>query len=355
MRANELFENDVKGEPADAAAHPILYHITDYTGLSYSVSTNSLRSKTSSYLSTTYDPGMNSVGGRHHYHFKFILDGRKCLESYGGDYYKSYAEYTDRSGKHWYDEKEIGLRTAKVEPLSEFCDGLVILINVFSRSFIQWMFYNIKESVSFTGSLNNSAAPKGIHSLHTFLQEWKKPLFAADGESHRALTIEEKKFLNDCLGLINKNVDFDKALYILAQKYEGKIADHSGANLTSTALDKEKYTTEIRSGFNKLLASGPITKINPNKTKAFVRKCLKKLGYADRVEEFMSWFEQADLFNPRLEPIRWGGIFDNFIKFDEDELKADIEYAREELARRIAAFGDDERFAARQHNQMWTD
>ena len=352
MRVNELFENDVKGDPANAVDHPQLYHMTDYTGLSYSISNNSLRSK-SSYLSTTYDSNMNSVGGRMHYHFKFILNGTKCLETYGGDYYKSYAHYTDGSGKHWYDEKEIGLRTRSIEPLNDFCDGLVIIINMFSRSFIQWMFYAINDSTSFTGTVNHSAAPKGIQSLHTLLQDWKKPLYVATSESHRDLTSEEKKFLNDCFSLIHQNVDFDRALYLLAQKYEGKIADHSGANITSAILDKEQYTTELRTGFNKLLASGPIDKIDPKKTRAYVRDWIKKLGYADRVDEFMKWFEQADLFNPRLEPIRWGSIFDNLIKFDEEDLKGDIEYAGEELARRVKAFGDDIRFAPRQHTQMW--
>lgn len=352
MRLIDLFENDVKGDSVDPSDHTTLFHLTDWRGLSHSINQNSLSSR-SSYVSTTYDSAMNSVGGRNHYHFKFILDGKKCLEQYSGNYYKSYAHQSD-GNLHWYNEKEIGLNTREIKPLSQYCTGLVILISVFSRSFIQWMFYENKEDHDMFGNLRNSQAPKGITSIRKINHEWKKPLYIQLETEIRPLNKEESQFLNDCFELSNKDINFDSALYSLAGKYPGKIKDHMGKVIKTQVLDKEKYAAEIRNGFNDLLANKPISKIEPNKTREYVKKWIVKLGFKEDLPRIMKALEAEDLFNPDLEPIRWGGIFDDLIEGDLNEVMEYIKYAGEELKRRKRVSGSlmgDE--GNRRHTKMW--
>lgn len=327
MKLNEVFaplkENDVKGKKV-TKSYPILYHMTDYQGFSHTVSNDSLTSQRQPYISVTYDKDMLHVGGRDHYHFRFQMDGEKILSNHEGYYYTSYAHIVGNgSGKHWYDEKEIGVQTKSLTPFKEVCLKVDILIPVFSRSFIQWLFYK-------TSSI------RGVEALAIVLNEWKKPITVG---GKRPFTDEEKAFLQDCFKL--RNTDFEEALEILVEKYDG-VQDHFGKKLTSKRLKNEKYIPARVGELNDILAEKPFDKIDVSALKRSVGQTVKVLN-PEKADEIMRDLEKHSLFNPYLAPINWRILFRDIA--DDDDYESYYDDMAKESKQREAFYKEDTAFS----------
>jgi hypothetical protein len=352
MKAIEITEASVKGKKVEPGSYKTLYHLTDYIGFSHSINTNCLSTLRSDRICTTYDPVMNHVGGRDHYHFKFALNGTKCLNNFEAYEYKSYATYTDGSGSLDWNEREISLMTKKIEPLSSYVDAVIILISPFSRSFVQWMFYNIRKSDdSFFGGPERSTAPRGITSMRTVMNEWKKPILIGDDNTIRHMTDKEHAFMQDCFKLDYQNKNFNRALLALAKKWS--LIGYFKEPLTVTTLVREKLRPAIITQLNKIMAMKPIDTIDMNKVKATVKAGITRMGYGKDVNRLMTAFEDAHMFHPVVEPAKWGTIFgwmvtdkstDKIIKYVND--------MKSELARKVEYYKTDEYHGM--HYEAWT-
>lgn len=354
MRYSELLEFDVKGKKASTTKYKQLYHLTDYRGFSYSVSQDKLSAFRYPYISTTYDPNMNSVGGRDHYHFKFILNGTKILSEFEANHYKSYANYTDGSGKHNYDEKEIAIDTKALSPLRDYVDGLVITIDIYSRSFIQWMFYTISERSSFMGGETQAAAPRGINSLFEFHRTWGKPLYVQSGTTIRNLNEKEKAFISFCYKLIKRKITFDKALELLTTEFPEEIKDHWGERLTVDELKSDKIFAKVMTKINNELTSKPIGKLKPERIKQVIINGFKVFGYSDDIiARFIKACEENNMFHQLVEPIFWNIIFKDIPKNKSPNAVIDnIGWVGDErVSKKLAHFGNDEWMQRSKHSR----
>lgn len=324
MKANELIENDIRGKSAVPEKYPVLYHLTNYQGFAYTISQNSLKAFRYPYVSTTYDKNINAVGGRDHYNLKFILDGSTLIETYGGHHYKSYAKYTDGSGKHWYDEKEIGVDTKEIEPFERYCTGLVFLRKIYSRTFVQDMFYPVNETHNFMGGLNSSAAPIGAAMLRKFLVDWKKPIFVQEGSTIRSLTNVEMDFIVSCFKLIKKDIPFNKALKYLISKYENQIEDNDlDKNMMSTDRIKSyNNLVKIVNKLNSILTTKPIAKLSQKVLENFITKILNQLPDA---KQLLDYLKENNLIDTIIPPVRWKGLFKDIIDKDNSGIKYNLE------------------------------
>lgn len=317
MRLQELLlEKEVRGAKVKPGTYDHLYHITDYQGFSVSVNKNSLNAFRQDYISTTWDVSMNSVGGRWHYHFKFILDGQKCLSEFPAYRHKSYARYTDGSGDHDWDEREVALETRSIAPLNEYLSGLVILVPIFSRSFMQWMFYEIQERGSILGGKITDSAPKGIESLRVLFKDWSVPLYVQDkGSSYRALNQKEKLFINDCFKLIRRGMDYRKALTLMVDKYPEEIEDHMDDKMTPAGLATEKVVHKYIKRINDAIGEKDIYKMSTNRVRKIISGMFKDLNYSeDDIHRIMKACEENQMFHPMVEPITWSIMIRNLVK-----------------------------------------
>jgi hypothetical protein len=291
MRYKELFEHSFKNERVDAP-YKLLYHITDYQGVVLTVFNNSLNALRQSRISTTYDPTMFIVGGRSHYHFRFTLDGVKVFNNFDCFYYKSYAYYPDGS-KHWYDEKEIGIETKHLTPFNEYCKNFDILIPVFSRSFIQWLFYKVD-------NFNH----RGIDAIHIIDSDWQIPITC----QQRSLTIDERNFINDCCNIKNKN--FHSALRFLVSKYDN-IADHLDKVMSIKTLDAERFIPQQLKKINSILAEKPLNEINVDDLITTVKETLYGLTDRPQADIIFNIIKNNGLFSPYNSPIEWSNLFND--------------------------------------------
>ena len=339
-----LTEDDRKGRRAKAGKFSLLYHLTDYRGFSYSVSQNALKGLRQTGISFTHNPNLNGVGGRDHYHFKFIVDGDALLKQYTGHHYTSSAISIGSNGpegKHHWNEDEIRIEEPKISPLSDFVTGLVILVPIFSRSFIQWMFYDITESRGmFDQGL--SAAPRGIESLAVFAKKWNKPIMVLEGESARNLTATELTFISDCYRLAHTKLTFDDALYQLADKYPDQIKDHWNKSISTKKIKKEKLLRPIGDTINGELAQKKINQVNINSLRKKVYAGIKQMGFdSSEFSQIKTALEQSKLFSPVIAPIVWAGIFRSMVSEPVDEVIETIEFFAQREQRRLQDYEKD--------------
>ncbi len=314
MRLIDLFEKEIRGAVVKPGTYDTLYHLTDYQGFSVSVNKNSLNAFRQNYISTTWDESMNSVGGRDHYHFKFLLNGDKCLSEFPANRHKSYAQYTDGSGHHDWDEREVALQTQSIAPLQDYLTGLAIIIPIYSRSFIQWMFYEIREWNSLMGGKVTDSAPKGIESLRVVFKDWGVPLYRSENGKLRPLTQKEKLFINDCFGLIHKGITFKNALITLVDKYPEEIDDHMRDKMTPAGLSMEQLAPKYIKRINKAIGEKDIYRMNTNSVRKVVKGMFEDLKYStDDVHRLMKACEENQLFHPMMEPLWWSIIIRNLV------------------------------------------
>ena len=305
MKLINLLEHDVKGDKV-TKSYDKLYHITDYTGVAHTVKTNTLNAQRQGYISVTYDDNVTVVGGRDHYHFRFIING-DVLNKYDGFYYTSWARVSDGS-KHWYDEKEIGVQTTAINPFSQFCEGFEILINVFSRSLIQWLFYKT-ESI------------RGIEALAIIKTKWKVPLYV-NVDGRRPLTKEENDFLTECFKV--RDLPFEDALRHLVQKFD--IADHFGGKITTKKIDDAEIINTQLDKINDIVAGKKYKDINIVALEKTVYETLEKIdpNFKNTFDELKS----KGIFSVHTKPVNWSILFKEISKDSEysyiDEMVKEI-------------------------------
>lgn len=312
--------------------HPYLYHLTDYVGFSHSINTNQLNALRQRGISTTFNENIHYIGGRFHYHFKFVLDGKKILSNYNTSYYRSFAQIAGTGKKHEYKEDEVRIDSSSVSPLSDYVLGVHILVRIMSRSFIQWMFYKI-DSTAYFADMPRSSAPSGIYSLKKIAIDMKKPLFVLDANKIRKLNKIENDFLNDCYLLAEQKSDFDTALFELTKKYN--ILGHDLKPIKHAAVIRSRHSKKIENTINQLLTSTPINKIHKTAIKKTVQSLIKLLGYSNQeTSEIIDILESNGLIDPLVPPVDWLRIFSDLILDDRDELLDNIRYFRTELEKR---------------------
>lgn len=96
-----------KGQDVSPDDFPTLYHLCEYTSFSYCLTNDKIESRGSDYISTTWDPKMNTIVGKFFPVFKLVLDGTKLISDCGGFHYRDYGYYTD-GGVAEHHENEIG-------------------------------------------------------------------------------------------------------------------------------------------------------------------------------------------------------------------------------------------------------
>lgn len=317
MRLSSLFE-DVRGPTLNRTVHRHLYHMTSAHGLAYSVSRDALRSLRHGYVSTTYDPQNNSFVGGDHANFKLILDGPKLAETYG---VFDYDFHTTEIGFHGsrtvksLNEREIGVNTKSIEPLRDFCEGVVLLRSMFSQTMVQDLLYTNK---GYTGLFDvpKDTAPRGIEALMTLMNEWKLPVWI-DATQPRPLNQQEQAFLREAWKVFRKGGDFRDGMKRLALLFPLK--DHFGKELDHGTVKRLITGRAIDTMFNSYFLNRPVQRVNTKKVREIVLRAMRLLKLNSNIQAvIMDAAERAGLFHPTTPVVEWSIVFGSLAYGDID-------------------------------------
>lgn len=293
----------------------VLYHLCDYHGYSYSIDNDALRSLRGSYVSTTNDPSMNSVGGRSHYDFKMVLDGQKLAESYELFEYTDYFYFTGSRKRNAYNEREIGVETKSIEPLSTYLKGTILRFNLFSEKGIQWLLY---KPSAYKGLFDNAKgeAPHAITTLYKQIFEWRKPVWVA--ETGQLLTKKEMAFLRDAHAIISQGGDFKTGFEELAKTYP--IVSHDGEPLTNTDVQRMFLAPKLVDMLNAYYENRKRKDIKPEQVSSLLSTIISAIGLGNNATSvIMGAIEGSGLLHPATEPVTWGGIIRDAMSGDIDK------------------------------------
>lgn len=309
----KIFE-DIKGELTHEIPYRYLYHMTDYTGFSYSVANDTLVARRQNYISTTYDKHNNGINGRMHYDFKFVLDASALASRYGAFTYDAFTTEIGVGGSHKYtsmNEREIGINTAEISPLHSYVVGMVLLFKPLSQRGIQWLLYN------------NKSTPRAIETLHTFLLDWKKPIWV--GEDMHKPTQEELNFFKDVLRIHRDGGNFDSGLSILADKYH--IVDHWGNSLDGTVVWRRKQSDAICDLLNSYYSGRRYLDVDLGVVKRILLKIMDILKLGNNISNVvLHAIESSGLLHKATAPVTWASIISDLMKGDVDEALATIHW-----------------------------
>lgn len=330
MRLVNLSENDIRLDKVEFDDIPsIVYHITDYTGFAYSIENDSLVSLRQSGVSFTTNPDLLSIGGRDHYVFRLGLS-KNALIDHDMYRYKSTFQYVGSGNTDVgeYREDEIRTTDTAVGDILENLEELTLLVSVFSRSFVQWMFYNNKNGSESFLDAKKSGSDRAVKYLE-LIMDHDIPIYYQNLDTKRLLKQNEISFIHDCFKLARNNAPFSKALTWLAKKYPN-IKNHITGNVDYDTIKREKHLPEVVKFFN-AMSEIPKSKIDPNKTREFVSQILDKIGYGHNAKaHVMSVLDKYNLFHPVVEPVSWFSMFRDLFSYslEEFDMTAKIMYER---------------------------
>lgn len=319
MRLTELHKI---GKIQNTTNYEYLYHLTNAHGFAYSIENNALRGLRHNTVSTTYDPTMNSVLGYHHNFFKLILDAPSIANKYGIYTFDHRIKDTDGNIESA-NEHEMRVNNREVSPLTDFCKGIVLLLNIFSERAVLFL---SSSNVGWKPFLDEerSGAITAIEAYEIVKNIWKLPVYV--GRTMRPITPEEIAFLDKILKLTQQKLSSDQILELLVPHHN--IIDFDDKQLTIDMIKRRKFSNQIETMFHDCLSTTEIIDIDPNNIRKTVEKSLNLLGYGNNTKiTIMHELEKYKLFNPYIAPVEWSIIFNDLIDTgDIDQVLDDIKF-----------------------------
>ncbi len=320
----KLFEY---GRGADVAPDqfPILYNLSDYIGFAYAIESNSLRSR-GSYVSTTWDPNMNHVVGRHGTVFKMVLNGRLLIEDYGAFHYDDSGIEVGSNGSRKrvsHNENEIGVNTRAVDPLSKYHLGTILNFDLFTEDGLQWLLYRNKGSDGGFMSEKRAATMQAIHIVYDHVFVRHKPIWYQ--KMGKPLANNQLAYLKDVYEVSERNLPFAQSLEIISDKYP--ISDWR-----KNVVDRETYirrhmAPQMVKIINDYYQNRWYADVDLVAVRSLLDRCIKMLKLGSNAEAvIMHEIDVSGLLNPTTPAVIWGGIITDAMDGDIDEVIEMIRY-----------------------------
>lgn len=330
MILSQLFEK--RTGPIDhATKHRRLYHLTDNYGLGISVETNTLKALRQDYISTTYRRETDSILGRHHYHYKFILDGRKLAKDFGVFPYDHHVIELGSGGSRESvsaGEAEVGINTSTIPNLSDYLVGVVIL----SRAYTE-------HQVLFLADINHNSRgsfdvekTSTIHAI-TALNRLSVPIYWQEGEVFIPLTARDHEYLRDIEAMMqgieaNRTSRHLDIIDKLLDKYDIKTSDFSShQSLDKQITYRRRMIPQMIATLNAYYKDRPLPEIKSSDLKLMLTKFLKLMKFGNNtISMVLGAAEDANFFHPVVEPVAWTGVLRNLVAGDIDAAIDDVRY-----------------------------
>ncbi len=331
----------MKKEKVGLNDHNRYYHLTDYHGYSYSISSDKLSTLNYGGLSLTTNPKINSIYGKSHTDFKFVLSS-DFLKLYDANYYSdSYIEIgvNGQRKTKTFKEDEIRLQNKSIDHLSSYLQGTVLLSDLFSEKTIQWFLYScLANNGSFFSGEALSEAPMAIESMYTQLYIWKKPIWIK--EIGNLPSKEEMMFIKDCHNIAKSGKGFKEGIKKLAAKYP--IIDHFGEMIDPVYAKRMFVSSKVVEVLNSYYAGRKYTKTSKEGILKTITRCIKLIGVGNNeLGALLDRIERSSLLHPTTKAVQWGSILKDLIKFDIDGAFETIKYYEKENAKNVEWYDSD--------------
>lgn len=336
MRLNEL---EKVGEVFYTTKYKKLYHSCDNHAFAYAVSRDELRTLRQYYVSTTWDPMINGVAGRWHCDFKFILAAGIVAE-YGGFKVDFHATEVGTGKKVSLKEREIGIKTKVIAPLSQYLLGVQLNFPIISQKSLQWLLYDNPEHTGFLDQ-PKAKAPRAVAALHRVAVQWEKPITV--GVDSRPLTEEERAFIKDVLQLSRRGGDFRRGMRDLSDRYN--VTDHDGKVLDRITVMRRQMAKKIVGVMNRYYVGRQHNKVDVNNVREMIAGFVDVLGLGGNAKAIiMHAIETAGLFHPSIAPVDWTCIIRPMMDGDIEDTLQSIAWVGEDRGPRLKWYDDQPEF-----------
>lgn len=321
MRLFEFGKGDVITNGND---YPVLYHLCEYTSFSFAIENDILKSH-SSYVSTTWDNTMNSVVGKPHAVFKFVLNGKALINQYSAFHYDDSAIEIGRARRTRvsHNEREIGIDTPIIQPLHSYHLGTVLNFNLFSESGIQWLLYkNTGQRKGFM-SQEITATQQAIQTIYDHIFKLRKPIWK--GGVGKNLTAEERAILKEIYRISKFNWSFTKSLEHLAGSFD--IVDHWNKQTDRETYLRRHMAPKMVELLNNYYAERRVKEVDVATVKRIIEKCIDMMQLGNNAETIIkSALTDSGLYHPTTAAVEWGGILTSMMDGDVEETLDKIDF-----------------------------
>lgn len=305
-----------------------LYHLTDNYGLGLSVEYNAIKAFRQDYISTTYNPEFNDIVGRHHAFYKFILDGKKLAATYGAFDYR----FKTHLGEYL-EEYEIGINTGKIEPLSEYLLGIVLLMKrPFYDTNILFLADQNNDSESFLGDKKTGT----IYAIEA-LKKANVPLYWQEKENFVKFNEKDFEYLNDIEESMKESDGKsrkDRHLEIidrLLNKYN--IKNMWGKDISKQAVVRKKLVPKMMEQLNEYFRDRRVKDVSPTYLKAMFAHFLQIMGYGSNTTSvLLGVAEENNFFHPTTKAVQWTNVISDLLYDDVEEAISAIKHAANKWA-----------------------
>ena len=323
MKLTHLFEYKT-GDTEHTTKYRRLYHLTDNYGLGISIETNALKALRQHYISTTYRRETSSILGRHHYHYKFILNGKTLAQKYGVFPYDHHVTEIGGGERNEVsaNEAEIGIDTQIIEPLTDYLVGCVILSKPYTEN-----------QVLFLADINRNSRgtfdqeKTGTIFAVSALLKLKVPLYWQDGSDFIPLNERDYQYLRD-IEIFANEVQNDKRnarhldiLDKLLDKYDIKSSDHFTKNMSLDKLitHRRRQVPKMMATLNGYFRDRKYKDVKPQALKSMLEYFMKLMGYGgNSIAMVVGAANESDFFHPTVAPVAWTGVLRDLIDGDID-------------------------------------
>jgi hypothetical protein len=292
-----------------------LYHLIDNYGLGLSIQYNAIKAFRQNYISTTYNPEMNDIIGREYAFYKFILDGKKLAANYGAFYYK----YKTHSGEYL-EEYEIGIDTDKIEPLSDYLLGIVLLMK---RPFHDTNILFLADRNNDSESVFNEKKTATIYAIEA-LKKANVPLYWQEKENFVKFDEKDFEYLNDIEESMKDaggKTRKDRHLEIidrLLNKYN--IKDMWGKDISKQTIVRKKLVPKMMQQLNEYFRDRRVKDVNPTHLKAMFAHFLQIMGYgSNTISMLLGVAEENNFFHPTTKAVQWTNVIYDLLYDDIEE------------------------------------
>lgn len=323
-----------------------LFHICDSHGFAYAVQEDALKSLRHGYVSTTYDPTMNEFLGMNHPAFKFVLDGKALVRDFGARTVDFHTQEIGggRSRHKSLGEREIGIQTKSISPLSQYLTGVVIIFPLYRQKALQDLLYDHSAYKGFMDQAK-AAAPRGIETIFE-LKERGVPIWyrTVGGE----LSKQDWVFLRAVKAVHDRGGDFEAGMRAIAARFP--LQDHQGNDLDKRMVTRRQKREAIVKMLNSYYTGRRKEQVKPAAVKGLMVKILNTLGMNNNISTvIIQACEEANLFHPVTAPVQWTGIVRDLMNGDIERALDSIKWTGEEIARHIEWYDSDERYRSGEH------
>ena len=225
-----------------------------------------------------------------------------------------------------HNEREIGIDTPVIEPLTDYLMGTVLLMDIFTENGIQWLLYRNKGRG--TGFLSQEVSPteQAISTLYRHVFVMKKPVWKY--RVGNGFTKQELTLLREIYRVSKFDWPFTRSLEYLSDKFP--IRDYHDKPVDQQTYVRRHMAPKMVKLLNSYFANRPMEQVDPAMVKTIINQCIDMMGFGNNITTYIKQaLDESGLYHQTTEAVAWGGILKSIMDGDVDDILETIDFFEE--------------------------